>query len=82
MIFFLERTWIIRLPCSVCLSLVALDTKRPRRRIASRKSSLQVTVDLVLAYLVNIRLTSGPLDPVIVLCHIRRLGAITLLLLK
>jgi hypothetical protein len=61
---------------------VALDTKRPRRRIAGGKTSHQVTVNLILAYLINIRSTNIRFKPVFVLRHILRRNAITLLLLE
>ena len=57
--------------------LVALDPKRPRRRIARGKSSHQVTVNLILAYLVNIRSTTSRLKLVFVLGHTLRRNTIT-----
>ena len=61
---------------------VALNTKCPRWWITRGKSSHQVTVNLILAYLANIRLTSGPFEPVFVLRHILHRNALTFLLLQ
>ena len=62
--------------------LIAVNTKCPRWRIARGKSSHQVTVNLILAYLANIRLISGRFKPVFVLRHILRRNALTFLLLQ
>jgi hypothetical protein len=60
--------------------LVTPNSKRPRWRIARGESSHQIAVNLILAYLVNIRLANSRFKPVFVLCHILRRNAITLLL--
>jgi hypothetical protein len=59
---------------------IALNAKCPRGRIARGKSSHQVTVNLVLAYLPDIRLNSPPFEPAFVLRHILRRNALTFLL--
>jgi hypothetical protein len=49
--------------------LVALDTKCPRWRIARGKTPHQVAINLILAYLADVRLTSGPFEPLFVFRH-------------
>jgi hypothetical protein len=60
--------------------LIALNTKCPRWRIARGESSHQVTVNLVLAYLAQIRLTIGRCELVFVLRHSPGRNALTVLL--
>ena len=62
--------------------LIAVNSKCPRWRIARGKSSHQVAVNLILAYLADLPLSSGPFEPVFAFRHILRRNAFTLLLLE